>query len=155
MKGDKGIHRRDLATFLNNYHGELDRAKAWNENQTEKHKRKPSQIQKQRELSDEEFEALGDSFRKMVSELKTKLTYPERKEDELDKQQERVGEGIPKEKQGSPESVHERMAQKESEDKTISDQDYELLKKMDARATQEFRENFLKRNVVDVPTQNA
>lgn len=75
MKGDKGIHRRDLATFLNNYHGELDRAKAWNENQTEKHKRKPSQIQKQRELSDEEFEALGDSFRKMVSELKTKLTH--------------------------------------------------------------------------------
>jgi hypothetical protein len=28
-KGDKGIHRRDLATFLNNWTGELDRARAW------------------------------------------------------------------------------------------------------------------------------
>jgi hypothetical protein len=28
-KGDKGIHRRDLATFLNNYQGELDRARDW------------------------------------------------------------------------------------------------------------------------------
>lgn len=26
-KGDKGIHRRDLGTFLNNYTGEVDRAK--------------------------------------------------------------------------------------------------------------------------------
>lgn len=26
-KGDQGIHRRDLATFLNNFHGELDRAR--------------------------------------------------------------------------------------------------------------------------------
>ena len=26
-KGDNGRHRRDLATFLNNYHGELDRAR--------------------------------------------------------------------------------------------------------------------------------
>lgn len=28
-KDDKGIHRRDLATFLNNYPGELDRAQEW------------------------------------------------------------------------------------------------------------------------------
>jgi hypothetical protein len=28
-KGDNGRHRRDLVTFLNNYTGELDRAKAW------------------------------------------------------------------------------------------------------------------------------
>lgn len=28
-KGDKGIHRRDLSTFLNNFGGELDRARAW------------------------------------------------------------------------------------------------------------------------------
>jgi len=28
-KGDKGIHRRDLATFLNNFDGELDRADAF------------------------------------------------------------------------------------------------------------------------------
>jgi hypothetical protein len=30
-KGDKGIHRRDLATFLNNYGGEVDRAALWAE----------------------------------------------------------------------------------------------------------------------------
>lgn len=30
-KGDKGIHRRDLATFLNNYGGEVDRATLWAE----------------------------------------------------------------------------------------------------------------------------
>lgn len=28
-KGDDGRHRRDLGTFLNNYPGEVDRAKAW------------------------------------------------------------------------------------------------------------------------------
>lgn len=28
-KGDNGIHRRDLQTFLNNFPGELDRARAW------------------------------------------------------------------------------------------------------------------------------
>lgn len=28
-KDDKGIHRRDLQTFLNNYPSELDRAHAW------------------------------------------------------------------------------------------------------------------------------
>jgi hypothetical protein len=30
-KGDKGIHRRDLGTFLNNYGGEVDRAHLWAE----------------------------------------------------------------------------------------------------------------------------
>jgi len=30
-KGDLGIHRRDLYTFLNNFAGELDRARAWDE----------------------------------------------------------------------------------------------------------------------------
>ena len=28
-KGEKGWHRRNLATFLNNFQGEVDRAKAW------------------------------------------------------------------------------------------------------------------------------
>lgn len=28
-KGDEGIHRRDLFTFLNNWRGEMDRANAW------------------------------------------------------------------------------------------------------------------------------
>ena len=35
-KGIKGIHRRDLATFLNNFQGELDRAKAQQPNASER-----------------------------------------------------------------------------------------------------------------------
>ena len=30
-KGEKGIHRRDLGTFLNNFSGELDRARAFSQ----------------------------------------------------------------------------------------------------------------------------
>jgi hypothetical protein len=30
-KGEKGIHRSDLCTFLNNYSGELDRARAFSQ----------------------------------------------------------------------------------------------------------------------------
>lgn len=30
-KGDKGCHRRDLGTFLNQFTGEVDRAKGWEE----------------------------------------------------------------------------------------------------------------------------
>lgn len=33
-KGDKGKHRRDLATFLNNYQGEVDRAREWESNKS-------------------------------------------------------------------------------------------------------------------------
>lgn len=35
-KGKEGIHRRDLATFLNNYQGELDRARQWEASRTRK-----------------------------------------------------------------------------------------------------------------------
>jgi len=35
-KGDEGRHRRDLITFLNNYHGELDRARQWEATQKRK-----------------------------------------------------------------------------------------------------------------------
>lgn len=36
--GDRGVHRRDLITFLNNFQGELDRANLW----AEAHPLKPS-----------------------------------------------------------------------------------------------------------------
>ncbi len=39
-KKDNGIHRRDLYTFLNNFSGELDRARAWDEEMRERLKRK-------------------------------------------------------------------------------------------------------------------
>lgn len=41
-KGDRGCHRRDLATFVNNYAGEVDRAKGWEE--THPAKPKPRKI---------------------------------------------------------------------------------------------------------------
>lgn len=58
-KGDKGIHRRDLFTFLNNYAGELDRAIAWKAN------RKPDPTRYKategaRPCSDKEFQRLGE-----------------------------------------------------------------------------------------------
>ncbi len=39
-KRENGIHRRDLYTFLNNFSGELDRARAWDEEMRERLKRK-------------------------------------------------------------------------------------------------------------------
>ncbi len=39
-KRENGIHRRDLYTFLNNFSGELDRARAWDEEIRERLKRK-------------------------------------------------------------------------------------------------------------------
>lgn len=37
-KGKDGIHRRDMDAFLNNYHGELDRAREWEARVMRKHK---------------------------------------------------------------------------------------------------------------------
>lgn len=39
-KGDKGVHRRDLPTFINNWCGELDRAREWEKTHPEKRERK-------------------------------------------------------------------------------------------------------------------
>ncbi len=39
-KKENGIHRRDLYTFLNNFAGELDRARAWDEEMRERAKRR-------------------------------------------------------------------------------------------------------------------
>ena len=33
-RGDKGVHRRDLYTFLNNFAGELDRVREWERQKT-------------------------------------------------------------------------------------------------------------------------
>ncbi len=39
-ENNTGIHRRDLLTLLNNFSGELDRARAWDEEMRERLKRK-------------------------------------------------------------------------------------------------------------------
>lgn len=40
-KGEKGIHRRDLDTFLNRFTGEVDRAREWEERNRPKRPRQP------------------------------------------------------------------------------------------------------------------
>lgn len=64
-KQEKGIHRRDLYTFLNNFAGELDRAQAWDEDMRERLKRKerrPLDFEDngQKPVDDSEFQRLSD-----------------------------------------------------------------------------------------------
>lgn len=59
-KGDKGIHRRDLYTFLNNFSGELDRARAWDEI---KRKQLSANVSRNKALvsqSDQEFNRISE-----------------------------------------------------------------------------------------------
>lgn len=70
-----GYHRRDVATFLNHYPGELDRARAFCESHPIRSKgvrftvvRKP--------VSDEEFEKNREACRKTWSDFKNKMRAP-------------------------------------------------------------------------------
>jgi hypothetical protein len=60
-KGQKGIYRRDLYTFLNNFNGELDRAMAWAETNpiNRNHSKNFGQIQPKSEQSDEEWQRIS------------------------------------------------------------------------------------------------
>jgi len=69
-KEDKGIHRRELQTFLNNYQGELDRAKLW-DSRFRKPIRKAAGLF-QPPTSDEEFKRLGDEAKKQLEAFKQK-----------------------------------------------------------------------------------
>lgn len=75
---EKGIHRRDVYTFLNNWPGELDRARAWAEEQNEKKKRK-SGIKKaedrdeQAPVNDEDFKRAGELAKVAVARLREQL----------------------------------------------------------------------------------
>ncbi len=64
-KRENGIHRRDLYTFLNNFSGELDRARAWDEEMRERLKRKV-----RRPLDPEDNEKpVNDNDWKRISDL--------------------------------------------------------------------------------------
>jgi hypothetical protein len=61
-KGGDGWHRRDLQTFLNNYLGELDRARAWRENPKANEKtspKAPKQSAHDRTAADRERDRTG------------------------------------------------------------------------------------------------
>lgn len=60
-RGDSGIHRRDLYTFLNNFPGELDRAREWEKRNP---KEKPKKVYSglgptPNQLSDEEWKSVA------------------------------------------------------------------------------------------------
>lgn len=68
MKGDKGIHRRDLATFLNNYHGELDRARAACPQRT---KNNGARVEKKETgLTDEEWKSVASMTKTALQEFR-------------------------------------------------------------------------------------
>lgn len=76
-KGEKGIQRRDLATFLNNWNGEVDRAREWNARRPsirgvfnpKRYAVIPVDLR-----TDEQVKADGEIARRLVEELRQKLT---------------------------------------------------------------------------------
>ncbi len=74
-KGDKGIHRRDLYTFLNNFSGELDRARAWDVD-NRRHLRTrviDNGYNGEHPATDDDFRAAGELARAEVAKLKELL----------------------------------------------------------------------------------
>lgn len=75
-KGEKGIQRRDLATFLNNWNGELDRAREWNARRPsirgvfnpKRYATIPVDLR-----TDEQVKADGAVVRRLTEELRQKL----------------------------------------------------------------------------------
>jgi hypothetical protein len=65
-KGDAGIHRRDLKTFLNNFPGEMDRAHAWKERSRPKKKFVAFPQKKEPRTSDEECKKIGEHAREQL-----------------------------------------------------------------------------------------
>ncbi len=77
-KGDAGIHRRDIYTFLNNFSGELDRAHAWDEEQCERLKRKvrrPLDNDKPQPVDDNEFKRIGELARLELERFKSTFRH--------------------------------------------------------------------------------
>ncbi len=77
-KRENGIHRRDLYTFLNNFSGELDRARAWDEEMRERLKRKvrrPLDNEKSEvETNADEWERISDLAKAEMQRFKN--LYP-------------------------------------------------------------------------------
>lgn len=77
-KGSAGVHRRDLATFLNNFRGELDRATLWARQRSARGKgfcgfKKTKEVGAR--VSDEEFKRIGGLARQQLEEFKKQLTH--------------------------------------------------------------------------------
>lgn len=73
-KGDKGFHRRELQTFLNNFRGEIDKARDWNERKIRFSGFKKSQEQNgEKPLNETEFIEAGKVGLKILAQCKEKL----------------------------------------------------------------------------------
>ncbi len=75
-KRENGIHRRDLYTFLNNFSGELDRARAWDEEMRERLKRKVryprlAMIYTDKPIDDKEWQRISDLAKKELERFKS------------------------------------------------------------------------------------
>lgn len=74
-KKENGIHRRDLYTFLNNFSGELDRARAWEQKNKKKIAPRYVQTNGARPVSDQEFQRIGELARQELERFKNSLNH--------------------------------------------------------------------------------
>ncbi len=79
-KQEKGIHRRDLYTFLNNFSGELDRARAWDEDMRERSKRKvrrplDPEDNGEKPVDDADFKRIGELAKAELQRFRLRQGY--------------------------------------------------------------------------------
>ena len=72
-RGDKGIHRRDIGTFLNNFFGELDRARAW---RTRHFEPKAIASELPPDLTDEQIEKNKEFIKQHMDRLREHMKLP-------------------------------------------------------------------------------
>ena len=78
QKGDKGIHRRDLQTFLNNFHGELDRAKAWGNRRGSDYRRVMNDLRilpNEQPATDDEWKQIGNLAKAELERFRKSLNH--------------------------------------------------------------------------------
>ncbi len=77
-KKEDGIQRRDLSTFLNNFQGELDRAKAWKDKGGMKRQERKERVYwtPAPDISDEQIEINKEIWAKGLAELREKFGMP-------------------------------------------------------------------------------
>lgn len=77
-KGEKGIQRRDLSTFLNNFVSECDRAREWNKTRSSSRgvfNPKRYAVIPQDLRTDEQVKNDGITARRLTAELREKLRH--------------------------------------------------------------------------------
>lgn len=72
-KGEKGIYRRDLLTLLNNWNGELDRAREWSA-RTQKPKVFTERKKEIGTASDEDYKRVSEIAKREIERLRAKLS---------------------------------------------------------------------------------